>query len=1140
MPAPQPAPTAPMLADGASPSADPKPGESLGTAIGAISQGAAIGGGLIGKGATPEALGEAAQAVAGAGAAMLAGKAAPAVIGEVAKSAVGAAVSQGVAKAVSSIGESAAPNASSAAMEAAAPKAASTLAGQSTTSDTGALGEAAGTQSSPAHESATPAEALQSDGSKAASAPTAQDAKAPPADARPSADTTQQATPSKGDSTIPDTGKLEASDQANDLADTPAKSDSNALDAANAEASDKATDDLGEVIEGPPAEDANELAASSPEDASLNDSAPGAHEGNAETIAANDPSVSSDLAASSHSLTNPGLGAPSLSSVDRAAAVATAANTAVAATAAVLAFRGDNSPSAITTGASPEEATNLPTTATPSAPSSSRPTTARAPTSSRPTTARAPTSSRPTTARAPTSSRAPKRAPPPKSVHPLNKTPLVSTVHVTYRDTEGQQHTGVLVKASDPRPKVKAFEVTENSGTPPRTYNVATEVLPNSASLKVGDSVSFQDNTKNSVEGKISREIEMEVPGWDVEDGSGTIKSVPTSAIQIDPQFAQRFEQHSKQGAHEPATIPKKIHLVWIGNPIHEQFALNVEQWKARHPDWEVTLWSDSRFGGYEATAQRMSDTGVRVVDVNGDPDLDKSWYQKEAGLTSRVGDGNAGSESNQWTHYGAASDLLRLYILQKHGGVYSDTDLAFDDDASRDVADDAKALGDRAIDHDNLGELMKDNPFQLMLHRSQNDAANDLMISAPQNPYVEQLIEMAHQSLDSLYADPHKLDDYKSTTGHLQSGRATITLATTGPMALREGLKAFYHAHAATDPKRVDFAVYLKNVKPASAGGWTEASTDATANTTGFAPAATTSGGQQAPSHVASGQTQSSSQTQQGMKDADLQSLIAQSNTWSHPPSNADKAAATKALGDLMRAQGADAALVQRLGELIQHPKSISQFEFATCALTSTVYSLLKDDLGGFARLVAAEFTGKLFDADGSLKSDFSFDGSPASSSAAATNPIQRVVDGKLDVAKAPVQNKLLSNGVKKAQAKRSDLENKGKVWSNEHLLDYLLARGLGKMLSKMAPAQYEADLGTTEKVNPGYRDKTPNRAVSAVGPSKKHGDLLLSADSLVTLVDQVLGGMRRRWSMARATISMPSMPCSNSRARRRSRSRR
>ncbi|APR75969.1 Hypothetical protein A7982_01316 [Minicystis rosea] len=283
--------------------------------------------------------------------------------------------------------------------------------------------------------------------------------------------------------------------------------------------------------------------------------------------------------------------------------------------------------------------------------------------------------------------------------------------------------------------------------------------------------------------------------------------------------------------------------------------------------------------------------------------------------------------------------------------------------------------------------------------------------------------------------------------------------------------------------------------------------SVSSAAVTTGWSPGAndTVAGAQTTSSQA---EAQDRSEPQRSSNDA-LENLIAQSNTWSHPPSSADRAEAQKLLGDLMRSQGADAALIHRLGELIQSPGSISQDEFSTCALTSAVHSLLQNDLGGFARLVTSVFTGRLLARDGSLLADFSLGSNSPAPGSAVTNPIQRVLDGSLDVSRAGIQNKLLSNAVKRAKAKRSDLESKGKgkAWSNEHVLDYLLSRSLGKMLSKMAPEQYEADLEATEEVNPGYRDKAETRAADATGPSKKHGDLLLSADSLVTLFGEVFG---------------------------------
>ncbi|WP_437645653.1 hypothetical protein [Sorangium sp. So ce362] len=270
-------------------------------------------------------------------------------------------------------------------------------------------------------------------------------------------------------------------------------------------------------------------------------------------------------------------------------------------------------------------------------------------------------------------------------------------------------------------------------------------------------------------------------------------------------------------------------------------------------------------------------------------------------------------------------------------------------------------------------------------------------------------------------------------------------------------------------------------------------------------------------PPHDASGAPKDSS-TQEtdganenlGDPQAALQALLETSNTWSHPATDADKQDAKRLLGDLMRSQGVDKALVDRLAELIDNPDSLSQHQFATCALNSVLHTQLTSDLAGFAHVVAAEFTGKLFDRNGKLLADFSLDTqgeNDATASAQPADPILRVIRGDLPLQDAPIGNKLLQNGVKKAAARRADLERKGSAFSDAHVLDYLLARGLGKMLSKLAPEQYQADVKYTAGVIPGYH-KAATRAKDAKGPSKKHGDLLLSADSLVTLFTDILGG--------------------------------
>ncbi|WP_437852928.1 hypothetical protein [Sorangium sp. So ce363] len=247
---------------------------------------------------------------------------------------------------------------------------------------------------------------------------------------------------------------------------------------------------------------------------------------------------------------------------------------------------------------------------------------------------------------------------------------------------------------------------------------------------------------------------------------------------------------------------------------------------------------------------------------------------------------------------------------------------------------------------------------------------------------------------------------------------------------------------------------------------------------------------------------------------DATLEALNEKSAQWSHPATDDNKQEAAALLGELMRAQGVDESLIERLAELIENPGSLSQSQFAICALNGVLHALLTSDLSGFARVVAAEFSGKLFDREGKLRADFSLpaqgeDG--AATSPKIADPIQRVIRGEIPLEQAPIGNKLLQNGIKKAGAKRADVERKGGAFSDKHVLDYLLARGMGKMLSKLAPEQYKADAENTARAIPGYLDKAATRPKDATGPSKKRGDLLLSANSLVTLFNDILGGDAR-----------------------------
>ena len=84
--------------------------------------------------------------------------------------------------------------------------------------------------------------------------------------------------------------------------------------------------------------------------------------------------------------------------------------------------------------------------------------------------------------------------------------------------------------------------------------------------------------------------------------------------------------------------IPKKLHYIWLGgNPITPKIQSCIESWRKKCPDFEIIEWNESNF------------------------DLNKSPLIKEA-LAKK--------------DYALASDIMRVFILNEHGGVYLDTDV--------------------------------------------------------------------------------------------------------------------------------------------------------------------------------------------------------------------------------------------------------------------------------------------------------------------------------------------------------------------------------------------------------------------------------------------------------------------------------
>src|ERR1700693_985366 len=80
--------------------------------------------------------------------------------------------------------------------------------------------------------------------------------------------------------------------------------------------------------------------------------------------------------------------------------------------------------------------------------------------------------------------------------------------------------------------------------------------------------------------------------------------------------------------------IPRRMHQIWIGPRPRPSALMN--EWQAKHPDWEYFLWSDFSLGTLDPSLSALM---AKIDELPG------------------------------------KTDILRYHILHAHGGVYIDAD---------------------------------------------------------------------------------------------------------------------------------------------------------------------------------------------------------------------------------------------------------------------------------------------------------------------------------------------------------------------------------------------------------------------------------------------------------------------------------
>jgi len=113
---------------------------------------------------------------------------------------------------------------------------------------------------------------------------------------------------------------------------------------------------------------------------------------------------------------------------------------------------------------------------------------------------------------------------------------------------------------------------------------------------------------------------------------------------------------------------PQNAHYIWIGNNPLPQYAIsNIILFKAQNPHYTVNLWTTSPHKLTNAIINSGYSTRfARLINCREFPAM--SGYVKSAIDREMCG--------NTYFNYAAASDILRLVILQQYGGIYMDVDV--------------------------------------------------------------------------------------------------------------------------------------------------------------------------------------------------------------------------------------------------------------------------------------------------------------------------------------------------------------------------------------------------------------------------------------------------------------------------------
>jgi mannosyltransferase OCH1-like enzyme len=124
-----------------------------------------------------------------------------------------------------------------------------------------------------------------------------------------------------------------------------------------------------------------------------------------------------------------------------------------------------------------------------------------------------------------------------------------------------------------------------------------------------------------------------------------------------------RFEYEVESNYSNNVILPKIIHFIWIGAQIPVKYVDTIINCKKINADYDVYCWIDNNSVSKE-TQTRLIENGLQIFNIY--DILNQEYTELDKYVLNLL---------SIFDNYGYKADIIRLYVVYKYGGIYSDID---------------------------------------------------------------------------------------------------------------------------------------------------------------------------------------------------------------------------------------------------------------------------------------------------------------------------------------------------------------------------------------------------------------------------------------------------------------------------------